>query len=415
MFRARMTYIVLISLTAFLLSCGNSHTLKRSESELRFNSGEHRLLGDAAYRQVCSRFSSCPPVLKRADGLFTFTYGELIAFSGDFYQSPEQMFFETETKSWSHPLFNDPSAVQKLISGELEFVEEQMFKGAMSPYPDETLGYIVAFPSYIKTSLDNIEHFGWHNIKAYVRYHAAALRLAQQASMQRHSQREAAAELFQQAVFVNSFADHFLTDGFAAGHLRNPRAESLSWGKKEGQSILAVQALTKLLHDQDHLLKNSEGKGLRVLNARGDRWATRSDGELFALASWEEPHVRIPLEAVELSLTELLRTFESGAEPEGVYAAIELLPYLDPTEEALSDFFRPDIDTETLDAWIKGLGYVSKVNWLTGLNAELARQYFAALPEIMTDFRQHIRDESRDPSLQSRLPSALYEGMINLR
>lgn len=32
-------------------------------------------------------------------------------------------------------------------------------------------------------------------------------------------------ETFRWALFTNAFADHFLTDAFAAGHVRVPRAE----------------------------------------------------------------------------------------------------------------------------------------------------------------------------------------------
>lgn len=100
-------------------------------------------------------------------------------------------------------------------------------------------------------------------------------------------------ETFRRALYTNAFADHFLTDAFAAGHIRVPRAEIRNWAEARGLGDKIAGALSKLLHDQDgHIdleslhgpVDENDGRpedGLLVQDSTGTSWSTRCDGQLF--------------------------------------------------------------------------------------------------------------------------------------
>jgi hypothetical protein len=72
---------------------------------------------------------------------------------------------------------------------------------------------------YIELAKINYDHFGTNARLAYNAGHALALAEASQGTI----------ESLEQAYAINAFADHFLEDSFASGHMRVPR-EALSGG-----------------------------------------------------------------------------------------------------------------------------------------------------------------------------------------
>lgn len=399
-----------------LASCNPPAARDGGQSDTLFNSAEHKLLGDGGYKNACSNIPLCSSELMRADGKVTFSYGELVAFAGDFYEKPSDIFDEVNNRSLRHPLSNDIEKGKSIFAEEEKIVRQQLAnpKG-MTPYPDNNLGFTFAFPKYLEISKNNLDHFGWHNMKTYVRFHQEAIDLALQARQQKDTDPTAAELTWRRAVFTNAFADHFLTDGFATGHIRNPRAQSLAWQKEHGHPELAVHSLAKLLHDHDHLLRDNHGPGLLVTNTRGDSWRTRCDGELYIVSHPKDRHLRLPSEAVEISMTEVLEAFDKGTSPSGVFRAAELVPFVAPGEEDLIQTFNPNVPEEQLKRWLGGLGIVSKVSFITGLDEEITRTFFGALPGIMEQFRRDVRQESTDPVLAKRLPQAYVNGYIGIR
>ena len=70
---------------------------------------------------------------------------------------------------------------------------------------------------YLKLAKKNFDHFGVDAITCYMAGHILAQRAASEAKRAGDPQR------LLRAYAINAFADHFLTDLFAAGHMRNPR------------------------------------------------------------------------------------------------------------------------------------------------------------------------------------------------
>jgi hypothetical protein len=109
-------------------------------------------------------------------------------------------------------------------------------------------------------------------IEAYVSLHAAAVQLAQEAGLAiRANAPEKGETLLFYALVFNAFADHFLQDSFAAGHLIVKR------------KVTTSVTNNKAMHDfYNHV-------GLEVVNLRGEVWKTNGDDETFLPdPTWEE-------------------------------------------------------------------------------------------------------------------------------
>jgi len=232
-------------------------------------------------------------------------------------------------------------------------------------------------------------------------------------------------ELLRQALFTNAFADHFLTDGFAAGHIRVPRAEIRAWAAEKGYSEKLAGALSKLLHDQDGHLKTQHGQGhsllpdpnegLLVRNNAGERWRTRCDGQLFIANASDAPIVRMPVKAVEASVTELFDAYVSGRVPAGIYAATEFVPFPDGAEVGLAEKFPAQASDKKIDTLLASLQWYMKVPYLSaGIKKEDIRALFDALPALLARFCEAVKKDAADPDLANRLPKALVAGFASM-
>ncbi|OAG00053.1 uncharacterized protein CC84DRAFT_1168936 [Paraphaeosphaeria sporulosa] len=238
---------------------------------------------------------------------------------------------------------NDPSSVSALpITG----TDEKLTKATM-----ERDG-----PSYARMALLNLDHFGDDAHTAYNAGHTCALRAA-------------AAGKLDIAYAMNAFADHYLGDCFASGHIRTPRrtlhspadaiekvcsiindiyqevtkgmnAESkkqaLLQGAKDAfvlpyltakltyhaRDILAIapDVCSKFMHDEDNK------RGLVVRNKRGDQWAAFGDSMLFESAN--DRNLNYMKEALQASADEVYQAYVTKQVPSDVngFAAWRIAP-----------------------------------------------------------------------------------------
>jgi hypothetical protein len=166
---------------------------------------------------------------------------------------------------------------------------------------------------YIALAQHNVSHFsnvsgGRDNVSTWRDGHRAALRIAASGNANA-------------AWAMNAAADHFLTDSFAAGHMRPDRAHDIL--SRTGQIN------SKVLHDLDN------DHGVAVHNRRGDRWVQYGDDHLNDPANARG--LAIALEAVELSKADLqtaLSAAAAGTAPPptgapGAFASEQLVPIVD--------------------------------------------------------------------------------------
>jgi hypothetical protein len=131
--------------------------------------------------------------------------------------------------------------------------------------------YLLNYGLYMKISVANYDHFGTAAANAYLAGHQKAMELAQQATSR---------EELEKAYAYEGYADHYLVDLFAAGHLRTPRTDlpefckSQTWyPEKIGKAV--GDYLTLIMHDKEN------DKGITIFNTLGEQWKGYGDKKLF--------------------------------------------------------------------------------------------------------------------------------------
>lgn len=213
----------------------------------------------------------------------TLTYGEVVALAGDYYATPEELAAELTP------------AVADAIRG-------------VTPQDEGTflLNTHRGWFDYAMLANENQDHFAPRNWARYTQHHAEALKLA--------LDRELDAALVR-----NAFADHFLTDAFASGHLRVPR---------DGLVGLTGALPTRKMHDEENV------QGLWVQTASGFVWRAYGDDQLGT----NPVHLTLTAFAVGLSLQRIFKAYRmEGAERNELLDALGEVPKLDFTAGQIVD------------------------------------------------------------------------------
>ncbi|KAI8623564.1 hypothetical protein F5Y19DRAFT_371826 [Xylariaceae sp. FL1651] len=258
---------------------------------------EHQFLGDTVDiskdgKAGPSGASTTATALTLENGLVV-TYGEINGFAGDYFGLVEpissgdnidkrkEMF-----QRWFDLLGHSPCGKSKAeaIREELKPINHQVndILRSVSSNPDElaavyknnplnvwSLDAISKDPrwisgaSFLQLAEANIDHFGLEARLTYDAGHALALDWAAKGDISK-------------ALAINGFADHFLEDSFAAGHMRVPRAGIAEVARKDTTGILhkAINLSSYVMHEEDGEL------GLWVESPCGDKWKAYGDGRL---------------------------------------------------------------------------------------------------------------------------------------
>ncbi|HEY7371663.1 MAG TPA: hypothetical protein VIF57_05745 [Polyangia bacterium] len=238
---------------------------------------EHQEIGRAGYLRACADLTSAvtakgapPPAvaarLEIACGRNLATaaeiYGDATALAGDFLDEPSEFF--SQAGAWR-------------------------FKSRTS---------------YWRLALENSAHFNPMATQSWAQYHAAAIAEALKAAAD-----SGLAEVtgLQLALQESAFADHYLQDSFAAGHMGFNRTASSA-------------AAAKSFHDA----WNERG---RIVSSRnGDRWLTFGDGTLGSPRNAAgRTHV---MDAAAMSVRGVLGAFIVGERsPDEELAVWRMLPF----------------------------------------------------------------------------------------
>lgn len=298
---------------------------------LRFEGGEHTAIGD----ETLLRFVPGEPAIAGAkvqlhlpNGL-ALTYGQIIALGGDFYGIPGQPISDgaspTERVQRFIAAFNslatlpasreEAGKILAVMQKEINAVKQAIQDGKQPHEAYDALGdtlseewnritgggsvvsAMVPLGRYLKLAADNADHFGEWALSAYLAGHTAAL---QQAVVAHQSGSGQQLEL---AYAMNSFADHFLTDLFSAGHLRVPRKQ-LAAVVTPGE---LGSLISRFMHDEDSKF------GLNVRNALGDEWHAYGDKRYFD--SNDAANRTQVKRAVQSSADEIFDAYISGIAP----------------------------------------------------------------------------------------------------
>jgi hypothetical protein len=326
-----------------------------------------RRAGNAAVRRVLARYGtgehwSTGGARRARIGGVTLSEGELITM-GDLYESAEEL------------LAADPAELRALVRLVRQAAAHQMMPRVVDDTTDAqwqaaTRRRKRPQKTYLQLAADNAGHFapggGWARAvrrshwSQFRRYHREALTRAR-----------GAGTVPDEAIAVNGFACHFLTDAFAAGHLFNKREMleriQAAWNRQDTSGLVFRETaftegvarrvlrhpvagprlnaywlqliewgpiterrfseflwqmaqrewgefgnvLLKLVHDRlNHAIEDDPGLQIEVANARGDTWSLPGDGTLRA----SPDTTRIMRAAVE----ESFRNLELAASAPGV-------------------------------------------------------------------------------------------------
>lgn len=220
---------------------------------------EHRFLGDTIdvngdHDLQSNGVARTASTLKLENGLL-ISYGEINGFAGDYFGYDKPISSEHNIdkmkdlfQRWFDLLGYSPGGKLKAeaLRSELKPLNDQAEKILRSPFGG-TAAELAAV--YQKSPLDiwsldvvskdsrwangasfmqlleaNVDHFGLEARATYDAGHALALDWAVKGDLNK-------------ALAINGFADHFLQDSFAAGHMRVPRAEIMAVSQDPSNSL----------------------------------------------------------------------------------------------------------------------------------------------------------------------------------
>jgi hypothetical protein len=305
---------------------------------MAFDAGEHALIGNTAFVRVMDKSVTLthPNSIENLEMDVSYSYGQLMAMSGDMYRSIEEIALDDAT-IMSDFFKRNRGSLKKCVELEIENIRTQKVYGGC-----DDIRFATKKIRYVSLAHDNYSHFAWHNITKYIEMHGKALWFAKLAHLkcseeekkqdkkgckernkqlrkivaqsdydeklsrkhrkmpklfprkkfsQRYFINMSKPRMVRLAIFANAFADHYLSDAFSAGHLRVPRSQIDSFvlamedpehnkedqkktdkEKERGEGSAVSGALTQFLHNNDGAMT-----GIKVINSPGVKFVIRSD------------------------------------------------------------------------------------------------------------------------------------------
>jgi hypothetical protein len=265
------------------------------------------------------------------DSNFALTYGQFIALGGDFYGDPDHPVCTSPSpvlQFWKNfnSMVNARAEVQAIlaVASRYEFGpissavgQNRQPSGVYAALPttpphwvsdedrafdEATGGTPIQNGRYLNLAFTNFDHFGLDAISCYRTGHALAQATAAKAKA--ITDPNARAKALLNAYAINAFADHFLTDLFAAGHMRTPRRKlfetAANYVTQVGAGLCAKQ-----MHDEDNKF------GVWVTNAVGDSWVAYGDARYRD--TWNSAGRVMVKAAVQASMDDIWQSFTHGA------------------------------------------------------------------------------------------------------
>lgn len=305
--------------------------MTRSRLNKEFDSAEHKSLGNITLPGLAENFKK----FVFQPGGAELTFGEIIALAGDYFGVEEEPIALGETDKERCKRFLDAYATlancpsEKVYNLTNEFVkEEEAAKLAITQGLAETVGedkvaaeetkiaLINTDGHYLTLLLHNLDHFNKYAHVAYETGYALAMDAAVEASKLTGPEQQKQLEY---AYTLYAFGCHFMTDLFAAGHMRAPRGElEDTFGPEVGSTLTFFQ------HNEDGD-RGLEVEAESINDKTIARWTAFGDGHLFEKKSMENQ--ARALAAVQLGVQEIYQAFENKkAKPASESGVKKLIP-----------------------------------------------------------------------------------------
>jgi len=238
------------------------------------------------------------------------------------------------------------------------------------------------------------------------------------------------------AFFISGFADHFLNDAFAAGHIRIPRKQLdiyvVQSGNKNKYAYNPNVRGNALSGSLTQALHNLEGKmTLKVKNSLGIEFEAKSDnflsGEIKKIQDSSSgvdskkilcsKDALIPALAIQRSLNEVLDAYLYG-NTYSPFNALELVPFPTSTTHTLTSRIQNKVNNKNVkEAFIKLMH-----TFPTKLRVKLEKKFNFSkfvkdMDKIMASFRAMVINDINNPHNQDwvdRLPQEYKESFKNM-
>lgn len=382
-----------------------------AQVDVKWSEGEHLEMGMDGSNLACQSLgidpNECPNQrILRGDKSLSFQYGEIVT-AADFYFMPTQ-FYDDRTANIAQIVKCAYRQKRVHLSQKKHEID----------YPSCNMTAFFSMPGYLEVVSQNQNHFGWNNMVTYVELHGQALQLAKKSNEKKVSNPMLSKQLFHKALVVNAFADHYLTDAFASGHIRVPRQQIKEWATENLRGIFKSNRgdlLSMFLHDIESVnVHTGREVGFQVKNSRGDFWLTRGDGHLNYLANDNDLALIMPRLAIAESFKDILIAAEYGDLPEGVYLATEFVPFHN--ENSLIEKLSPEHHKVKKQSDVISLLFssVPLSQKLLFYRADFARM-LDGLSQVFIKFRQDVaRERSLHPALKQRLPEKYIQAYLTV-
>lgn len=329
-----------------------------------FMGGEHIALGDQVSLKFLPAMPAQPNVYLNLTNGGHLSYGEIIAL-GDYYGIADAPVSQGKTEEEREQRFKnafdqldtvpasaaESAQLVNVMHKEQTYVLDAVNKGVpahvaytqISGETDREYNCITGGGCGKKTwwmnygrmmtlAIVNYDHFGNDAWQAYQAGHRVAMQEAIQAK------KTGDITHLSHAYAMNAFASHYLTDRYAAGHIRTPRVAM----SKDVTPATIGNLLMKYMHDED-------SAGISVHDAQYNHWQAYGDGYYFEVNSAE--HNRRLISALQLSADEVFEAYQSGSVIESD-AVSNMLPIPDEMDDICksdtTQLFRVDPNNQKL-------------------------------------------------------------------
>lgn len=307
-----------------------------------FNSNEHVDIGDKVILHLSPREPGQEKVILHLPNGLNLTYGELISL-GDYYGTPGQPIAHEKNREDMNARFltafnqfakdqthrEEATLIIKTVHDEQKTIDSGLKQGLSEEAIYQNIGdnfdrqyncltgggcgqstWWLSFGRSVKLGNSNYDHFGDNALTTYRIGHSLALQKAIEAS------KTGDLKQLELAYAMNAFASHFLSDRYAAGHMRTPRNEL---GRLINPKIIG-SLLVRFMHEEDNLY------GLHVHNKRGDHWLAAGDKSYFSPRALL--HQTQQLLALQASADQIFMAYQQGKAPDNDIVE-DYIPYPD--------------------------------------------------------------------------------------
>ncbi len=355
-----------------------------SQHEKEFDSSEHNALGAVNLSGLPAGFTQ----FTLTNGA-RLTFGDIIALAGDYYGVPEKPICQGSTEQERIKRFlaayntlakgnvSEITNLLNLIKNERHAVDTALENGtsvsaAINAHNSEEYLHAVEYTKgrFVELAERNLDHFNEQAIIAYQTGHQLAMLAAIDA--RKISDSEEQQKQLEYAYTLEAYACHFLTDHFATGHIRTPRAQL----EKQFDAVIG-SLLSLFQHNEDG------DSGLEVANKRGDVWKAYGDGHLFEEVCADTKTKA--KEAVQTAVDEIYQAFKTGKTIQPEKSAVyQLIP--DATSNNYSAMFLYDATTE-------------KISYRSDLNDKYCKKYDALTNEGVLRILDHFAEQYVDDDI----------------